>query len=64
VAKARRKAFDSLVVLISWSLWLERNARIFRGTAEPVPRIIDSILAKGELWCSAKLVARSDWFVL
>jgi hypothetical protein len=44
---------------------LERNARVFRGTAEPVPRIINSILAtRGELWCSAKLVAWSDWFAM
>jgi hypothetical protein len=62
VTKARRKSFDSLVVLITWSLWLERNSRVFRGTAEPVLRILDSILAKGKLWCNAKLVARSDWF--
>jgi hypothetical protein len=49
-------------VLISWSLWLERNSRVFRAAAESVSRILDTILAKGELWCNAKLVARSDWF--
>jgi hypothetical protein len=29
-AKARRKAFDSFVFLVTWHLWLERNARLFR----------------------------------
>jgi hypothetical protein len=25
VAKARRKGFDSLVLLVAWSIWHERN---------------------------------------
>jgi hypothetical protein len=28
IAKPRRKAFDSTMLLGAWSLWLERNARI------------------------------------
>jgi hypothetical protein len=32
VAKARRKAFDSLVFLVFRSLWLERNARVSLGS--------------------------------
>jgi hypothetical protein len=31
VPKARRNSFDSLVVLIFWSLWLKTNSRVFRG---------------------------------
>ncbi|KAF8718783.1 hypothetical protein HU200_025086 [Digitaria exilis] len=28
--------FDTIVVLISWSLWLERNARTFNNAARTV----------------------------
>jgi hypothetical protein len=31
VPKARRKAFDSLSFMVSRSLWLERNVRVFRN---------------------------------
>jgi hypothetical protein len=31
IRKARRKAFDSLVVCVAWCLWLERNERVFRS---------------------------------
>jgi hypothetical protein len=34
--KQERRAFDSLVILVSWNIWLERNARIFsRRHASP-----------------------------
>lgn len=31
VASSKCKGFDSLFALISWQLWKERNARLFRG---------------------------------
>jgi hypothetical protein len=39
VAKPRRKAFDSLVLLGMWSLWLERNARTFAGGSDTVDKV-------------------------
>jgi hypothetical protein len=30
VSRQHRKAFDSLVVLVVWNLWLQRNGRVFR----------------------------------
>jgi hypothetical protein len=31
IPKARRKCFDSLLILVFWSLWLQRNSRVFRN---------------------------------
>jgi hypothetical protein len=35
VIKEHHKAFDSTVACVVWSLWLERNARVFRSTSNP-----------------------------
>ena len=37
VTKPFRRGFDSLVFLIGWMLWKERNARTFRSVATPAP---------------------------
>jgi hypothetical protein len=36
VIKPRRKAFDSMIVLTAWSIWLQRNAES-STTAEWLP---------------------------
>jgi hypothetical protein len=33
VANPRRKAFDSVVLMGAWMLWLERNARTFSSSS-------------------------------
>ena len=47
IPKSGRRGFDSLVVLISWLLWKERNDRTFhrhvRTLQEVVPRVYDEI---------------------
>jgi hypothetical protein len=41
VAKARRKAFDSLVCLVAWSLWLERNCMFFdQKSSSAIPNLL------------------------
>jgi hypothetical protein len=34
VGKVRRPAFDSMVILIVWYLWLQRNIRVFDGACK------------------------------
>jgi hypothetical protein len=51
VAKPRRKAFDSLVALIIWSIWLERNSRVFRNQVGSVTAVVTSVIDWCELWC-------------
>jgi hypothetical protein len=64
IAKPRRKAFDSLAILVAWSIWLERNMRLFRRLSLPVSSCIHAILAECESWYCAKIVDRSQLLAL
>jgi hypothetical protein len=59
VARTRRKVFDSLVFLMMRSLWLERNARVFRNGSLLPNRVVDDIRESCDQWCQAGLIARS-----
>ena len=48
-----RRPLASLMLLISWELWNERNARIFRNTAVPVGVIVARIKEETLLWSIA-----------
>jgi hypothetical protein len=61
VVKARRKAFDSFVVLIVWSIWLERNAMVFRSVSSSTATLVEFIWTHCKLWCRTILV---DWSLL
>ncbi|OEL31237.1 hypothetical protein BAE44_0007751, partial [Dichanthelium oligosanthes] len=43
VAKEHRKAFDSLCLLLTRNLWLERNGRVFRNTSRPPVSLVETI---------------------
>jgi hypothetical protein len=34
VRKLDRKRFDSMVIITAWTLWKQRNARVFRNVRE------------------------------
>lgn len=42
--KRTRKTFDSLLILISWSMWLERNARTFNRVDKMATLLAQMIL--------------------
>lgn len=46
----RRKGFDSLVLLILWKIWLERNARVFEGAPSSFRTLCSSIANEALLW--------------
>ena len=48
-----RRALLSLMLLISWEIWKERNARVFRSTAIPVGVLVTRVKAETSLWCLA-----------
>jgi hypothetical protein len=58
VSKPRCKAFDSLIILVAWSLWLQRYDRMFNRFSMSEAIVVSSIFANLELWVCAKLVAR------
>jgi hypothetical protein len=53
LGKPARKALDSLFVLVSWTIWLERNARVFRSSSSSPAQVTTSILEQIDTWISA-----------
>jgi hypothetical protein len=52
--KARIKAFDSFIFLVTWHLCLERNARVFRSSVASLSGLIQTSLINAI--CGVKLV--------
>ena len=50
---ARRKAIASLTMLISWELWTERNARVFRHKSTLPSVILGRIKDEAQTWVKA-----------
>jgi hypothetical protein len=48
-----RKALASLLMLISWEAWKERNARVFRHHHSATNAIIAKIKDEARAWCLA-----------
>jgi hypothetical protein len=48
-----RKAFDTLVVLVVWLLWKERNNRIFQNTNLLASDLVLRVLEEGKAWAYA-----------
>ncbi|KAF8722498.1 hypothetical protein HU200_022325 [Digitaria exilis] len=51
--KAARKTFDALVVLICWSVWLERNARTFDNRTKTSQQLAHGIAEEAAVWVRA-----------
>jgi hypothetical protein len=53
VAKPNRKAIASIAMLVSWTIWNERNARVFNNKAAPTAVLLELIKSEGRLWIAA-----------
>ena|ERR1041385_5935064 len=48
-----RSSMASLTMLVSWTIWNERNARIFRNKSAPPPVLLNNIIEEAKLWVTA-----------
>jgi hypothetical protein len=48
-----RKGIASLTLLISWEIWCERNARVFRNKNAPSIVVLDKVKCEARLWVLA-----------
>jgi hypothetical protein len=49
----RRKGLSSLLLLIAWKIWNERNARVFRDVAYMPGSVLAVIKSSAKLWAIA-----------
>jgi hypothetical protein len=52
-SSASRKGIGSLTLLISWEIWCERNARVFRNKHAPSIVVLDKVKCEARLWVLA-----------
>jgi hypothetical protein len=48
-----KKKFNTIVMLVSWSIWWERNSRVFENDCRPLAQILDQIQSEARLWATA-----------
>jgi hypothetical protein len=53
VSKDGRKSFDTLVVLVAWGIWKERNSRVFNRSSRMAANLVSHIRDEGSLWVAA-----------
>ncbi|CAM0950232.1 unnamed protein product [Alopecurus aequalis] len=49
----KSKTWRSIVPLVWWCLWLERNSRIFKQKASTTPQVFQDILSEASSWVNA-----------
>ncbi|RLN04975.1 hypothetical protein C2845_PM13G05910 [Panicum miliaceum] len=50
--KESRKTFDSMVAATSWTIWKERNSRVFRSTQETADHLVVQVVDEARLWAN------------
>jgi hypothetical protein len=62
IPKPFKRSFDSLVLLVSWKVWKERNRRTFENNTRTPPQLYVLILEEADAWidtgfrCLASLI--------
>ena len=55
-----KKNFDTIVILLHWRIWKERNARILDNVASSADRVRDLVLQDIGTWRAAGCIADLD----
>ena len=53
LTKEHRKGWDSAVMLVSWIVWKERNARVFSNLERTPLQLLGAIIEEGGNWIQA-----------
>jgi hypothetical protein len=61
VAKELPKGLDTFVCLVCWSIWKERNARVFNNKSLQAARLVDDVREEGFTCAAAGFAALSDF---
>jgi hypothetical protein len=48
-----RKAISSITMLVTWTIWKERNARVFNNKSAPPTILLQIIKDEAKLWSAA-----------
>ena len=51
---ANRKVKASITMLVSWVIWNERNARVFRHKCAPPHVLLNNVIEESNLWVKAE----------
>jgi len=55
--QASRPLFDSLLLLVAWSVSKEKNCRVFGRPASSVQTVVQAAVKEGEDWAMARVRA-------
>jgi hypothetical protein len=55
IAKGSRGGFNSMVVLVWWTVWRERNNRVFNGAMQQAASLASWIREEASKWVSSTL---------
>ena len=57
IPKHTRRNFDTIVILLHWRIWKERNAMIFENIASTADRVLDQIIEDIGMWRAAGCIS-------
>jgi hypothetical protein len=65
IMSVKARGMKWVIALVCWTIWRERNARIFNGEEETVPRLITEIKDEAVQWfAGAKKLRTDSWAYL